>query len=299
MQKEIKLNPFYVCPLETYEYFLLGPMTDIYTSRDKKTGWERHENLLIEKFAIHSSTLYNIMHGMIEHKSSTIQQKKMGYDLFSVNALIRVLIETYSTFHHIFVSAKNRDEVQFRFLLWQLDGLLEKSKFKIETADFEQAATILKQDEKRIENLCKEIEANNFYSIIPPNELLKIYEHTSIKKKVGWKFNFSSDSKIRPLKIIELVEQVCPTRAFVNTYKYTSVHTHSGYLSIEHFENMRGKEVSNAYTDPIIRLATYLTAFIIKDMCDTDENAAKRFKNSPIGEQKFVNGITEAFRNNF
>lgn len=297
MQLDDQTNPLYTHPLETYEYFLLGPMTKIYSSRNKKTDWERYANLLIDKFAIHSSTLFHVMQGIIEHKSSTPTQKKMGYDLFSVNALLRVLIETYITFHHIFVSTKDHEEMQLRFRLWQLDGLLEKRKFKVETTSFPQVETIQKQDEKRIEKLFNEIEQDNFFGKIPQAEQLKIYERTNTKKRVVWKFNISIDLKIRPLKIIELVEQVCPAAAFVNMYKYSSVHTHSGYLSIEHFENTRSNAISNEYTDPIVRLVIYLTVTLIKDMCDTDENARSMFMSLPVGEQNFINGITNAVRN--
>jgi len=282
-------------PLETYKYFLLGPMIKIYGCRSKKTDWERHANLLIDKFAIHSSTLFHVIQGMIEHKGSSPDQKKMAYDPFSVNALIRVIIETYIAFHHIFISPKDKDEMQLRFLLWQLDGLLDKRKFRVEITDFLEAETILKQNEKKIENLCFEIEQNKFYNKIPKTEQLKIYEFTNARKKVGWKFNISADFKIRPLQIIQLVEQVCPTRAFVNIYKYSSTHIHSGYLAIEYFENIRGREVPNEQTDPIIKMAIYLTVFLIKDMCDSDEQSHKEFENLPTGIQDIINGIVNAF----
>jgi len=285
-------------PLEAYKYFLLGPMTNIYASRSKKTDWERYANLLIDKFAIHSSTLFHVMQGMIEHKSSNPGQKKMAYDPFSVNALIRVIIETYIAFHHIFISTKDKDEMLLRFQLWQLDGLLEKGKFRVESTDFLEADTILKKDAKKIENLCLEIEQNNFYNKIPPIEQLKIYESTNTRKKATWKFNVSKDFKIRPLQIIQLVEQVCPARAFFNIYKYSSTYIHSGYLAMEHFENIRGKEVPTEQKDPIIKLAIYLTVFLIKDMCDSDELARKKFENLPTGIQDIINGINHSFRNN-
>jgi hypothetical protein len=285
-------------PLETYEYFLLGPMTKIYARRSKKTDWERHANLLIDKFAIHSSTLFHVMQGMIEHKGSSLNRKKMAYDPFSVNVLIRVIIETYIAFHHIFISTKDKDEIRLRFQLWQLDGLLEKRKFRVENSDFLEAETILKQDAKRIEYLCIEIEQNNFFNKFPKTEQLKIYESTNTRKKVAWKFNISNDFKIRPLQIIQLVEQICPTRAFVNTYKYSSIHTHSGYLAIEHFENVRGKEVPTEQKEPIIKIAIYLTVFLITDMCNSDEQARKEFENLPTGIQDIINGINNSFRNN-
>lgn len=296
MQIDNLNSPVNKNPLGTYKYLLLGPMMSVYSIREKKQDWERHANLLIDKFAIHSSTLFHVMQGMVEHKSSTQDQIKMGYDLFSINALIRTLIETYITFHHIFVSPEDKDEMKLRFMLWQLDGLLEKRKFEISPSILSEVETILKQDEKRIKNICDEIEQNSVYLKMAKAEQLKIYECTSTRIKVIWKFNISIDLKIHQLKIIELVRQVCCTEAFVNTYKYSSIHTHSGYLSIEHFDKMRGKVVSNEYTDPLIRLAIYLTTFMIRDMSDTDKASKDGFSRLSAGVQNFINGIADSFR---
>ncbi len=112
--------------LELYEVLLLGPLSDVYTARKERTqlnGWEEYSNLLIDKFAIHSSTFFHLSAGIIEHKKSGETKKMNGYDLFTVNTTIRAIIETYSVFNHVFVEPTNAEEKHFRFLLWKLDGL--------------------------------------------------------------------------------------------------------------------------------------------------------------------------------
>ena len=56
-----------------------------------------------------------------------------GYDLFSVSALFRTILENYASFKHLLVEARSEEEKAFRLLLWKIDGMFEKEKFTIET----------------------------------------------------------------------------------------------------------------------------------------------------------------------
>ena len=139
------------------------------------------------------------------------------------------------------------------------------------------------------------IKTNPFYNLLETTELVKIYDPE--KRKSLWKFSINENYKVRPLKIIELVEQICKTDAFINTYKYASVHTHSNFISIEHFEKTRSKPISEEYTDPLTRLAIYLTALIIEDICKIDKNARNQFTSLPPFFQDFITGINKSIRN--
>ena len=120
-------------PLTFYEFILLGPLTQLYVARKRTiyTDWRNYANLLIDKFAIHSASFYHLSEGIIEHKGSTEETKIKSYDLFTVNSLFRVMMETYITFNHIFVEPPTDDEKEFRFLLWKIEGFYEKKRFKI------------------------------------------------------------------------------------------------------------------------------------------------------------------------
>jgi hypothetical protein len=254
-----------------------------------------YSNLLIDKFAIHSSSFFHLSEGIIEHKGSTDKIKIKGYDLFTVNSLFRVMIETYITFNHIFVEPKTDEEKQFRFYLWKIDGLFEKKKFKIDYENLPELKIVEEKDKKELSEMLDLIKLNPFYNSLNAIELLKIYDPE--RRKSLWKFSITENYKVRPLKIIELVEQICKTDAFINTYKYTSVHTHSGFISIEHFEKTRSKPISEEYTDPLTRLAIYLTALIIEDICKIDKNAGTQFLSLPEFFRDFITGINKSIRN--
>lgn len=282
--------------LEFYEVLLLGPLSEVYTARKENTqtnDWEDYSNLLIDKFAIHSSTFFHISAGIIEHKKSGETKRMNGYDLFTVNTTIRAIIETYSVFNHIFVEPNTSDEKHFRFLLWKLDGLFQEKKYEIEMTDFEGVDRILKLRDDEIKTIITSINNSEFIKNITPNELAKIYD--SEKKKANWKFLIESN-KIKPLKIIELIKHCCKTRSFVNTYKHASVHTHSNFPAIEEFKNTRGKEISDEYTGPIVRLAIFLTCVMISDICIIDGNAKNKLDEFPDLMKNFIIGINNSIK---
>lgn len=290
------MDTIYKDTITRYERLLLNNLTQIYSARKSvsRIDWTRFSNFLIDKFAIHSFTLFHMLYGFIEHKDSTPHQRKVAFDLFSINSLIRVLIETYTSFNHIFISPKSHEEKHFRFLLWQLDGLLSKRKFDIETSDFKKAEEILSKDKQTITTLHSVIENNPYFNLIPKIELIKIYNPS--KEKVSWKFTLSEELNIKPLKIVELIKLIFPGRVFTNFYKYSSMHTHSGYLSVEHFENFRGKAVSDEHVDTLTELGIYLTAFLIRDLCLIDEKVYLVFLQFPLYEQNYINQMNKNFR---
>lgn len=281
-------------PLELYDYILRGTLTEVYTELKKtsKEGWMSYSSLLIDKFAIHSSSFFHLSSGIIEHRKSGEQVRMNGYDLFTVNTTFRAIMETYATYHHLFVEPSSCEEKEFRFLLWKIDGLTEKSRFIINQDDFGEAKTIIENDKLILNNTISEFESCEFYKSIEGNQLNKIYNPA--KKHYRWRFLFSNE-EIIPLSITALITHVFNTRAFVNTYKHSSIHTHSNYYAIEEFETIRGKTLTKEYTDPLTRLAIITTAMLIDDICSMDDNA--KLLVLPIPVIRFIKGISHSVRN--
>lgn len=281
-------------PLELYDYLLRGTLTEVYTELKKtpKEGWMNYPSLLIDKFAIHSSSFFHLSSGIIEHHKSGEQVRMNGYDLFTVNTTFRAIMETYATFYHLFVEPSSHEEREFRFLLWKIDGLTEKSRFCINENDFEKAKTIIESDKLILANTISELESCKFYKSIERNQLNEIYNPA--KKHYRWRFLFKNE-KITPLNITALISHVFNTRAFINTYKHTSIHTHSNYYAIEEFDKIRGKTLSKEYTDPLTRLAIITTAMLIDDICSIDDSVKLLVLPNPV--ILFIKGISHSVRN--
>ncbi|MBB6004365.1 hypothetical protein HNP25_003028 [Arcicella rosea] len=77
-----------------YEYLLLGPLTAVYSAKRKNETnvVKEFSNLLIDKFAIHSSSFFHLSKGIIELKKSNEKVKMRAFDLFTVNSTLRTMI---------------------------------------------------------------------------------------------------------------------------------------------------------------------------------------------------------------
>lgn len=287
---------FGIDPLTFYEHLLLGPMLAVYKAKKTSSETEimNYSDLLIDKFSIHSSTFYHLSQGIIEHRKSGEKIKMKGYDLFTVYAIFRVIIETYLTFHHIYCEPKTDEERELRFLLWKADGLKEKSKFKIEYTDFDNAKEILENDKNAFKLTCQRIEENSLFLKMPEKEFSKIYK--PLNNKFLWKFLIEKDC-IKPMTISDLVAHICKIRAFINFYKYASIHTHSNFWSVEEFKMKRGISIPEKEANSVIDLAIFLTTMIIIDITAIDKNAASAFKKLPLQTQEMIFGISSSIKN--
>jgi hypothetical protein len=289
-------HPFEENLIDFYEYLLLGPLTIIYSAKKKTKTTELKEfsNLLIDKFAIHSSSFIHLSKGIIELKKSGEKVKMTGYELFTVNSTFRTIMESYATFNNIFVEPKTIAEEKFRFLLWKIDGLFDKEKFDISETDFVGAKEILENDKLILSETIKKLENCEFYSLLNKSQLDKIYKLD--KKRVNWRFKVDDNMTIIPLTITDLIKHTCKTKAFINNYRYTSTHTHTNYLAIEHFKQTRGIPISDEYANPITKLAIYITCLIICDICKIDQNASEELKTLPQEVTNYITGIYNAIK---
>lgn len=290
-------HPSEAHPLDFYEFLLLVPLKKVYLAKKatRQTELIEFSNLLIDKFAIHSSSFFHLSKGIIELKKSGEEVKMTGYDLFTVNSTFRTIMENYSTFNNLFVEPKTKSETEFRFLLWKIDGLFDKERFDILEDDFEGAKEILENDEIVLSETIDRLENNSFYKSLERDQLDKVYKPN--KKRVNWRFKIDSDLKITPLTITDLIKHTCRTKGFVNNYRYSSTHTHTNYLAIDHFRQTRGIPISDKYTDPIEKLAIFITCLMICDICEIDLNAGNAFETLPESIKAYIKGINRAIKN--
>lgn len=206
---------------------------------------------------------------------------------------MRVIIETYCTFNHLFVNPYAREEEKkCRFLIWKLEGLLTLKKMKIGLNEFDDLDDKLSENEALISSTIKEIDSCLFFENIDIKEKQKIY-HLE-KKKINWKFEFDNKTKsISSLTIIGLIERILPQRTYFNLYKYTSMHTHSGYISVLHYEQIRSTQLSETHFDDILHVALDVTYFLIKDICTIDKNALEEYEKFSIHEKKLIEHVNK------
>jgi len=283
-------------PLDFYEYLLLDPFTKVCDVIDKSklNDYHKAKTLLIDRFAIHSSSYFHLSKGIIKQNSSTEEHAVFGFDLFSINALFRVLMETYATFNHIYIESNSESEIEFCFFIWKLDGLYDKHKFEINDTDFKEAKFDIAKNKDIINETITRIQSNVFYKSIDNVEINKILDFDS--KKAKWRFLVKNNC-IKPMNITALVNHTCCTRGMRNSYRYTSNHTHSNSLSIEHFESFRGKEIPDDYRNPQLDQAIFLTMLLISDICSIFPESKAIFESFHDKLKITINGFVHSIRN--
>lgn len=282
-------------PTILYDFLLLGPLPAIYQAKLKTShsGFQNYSNLLISKFAIQSASFAQLSKGIIELKATNEVVKATGYDLFTVNSVFRILLENYSTFNNIFVEPKSIEEQRFRFLLWKIDGLFDKQKMDINESDFEGVEALLKNDTKILAETINEFENCEFFKKLDKSEIEKIYKPN--KKLFCWRF-LINEKRILPLKIVDLIKHTCKIRALINMYKYSSIHAHSNYLALEHFDQRRGKVMSDDEINSNTLMAVYLTCLMIYDITLIDKNAKEEFEKLPILIKSYIERVRNSIK---
>lgn len=283
-------------PGDFYERLLLGPMTAVYSARKTSStmDWMAFSNLLINKFASHSLSFYHLSQGIVERRSDNTLKKTRAYDLFTVNSLFRVMMETYIAINWIFIAPRTVEEKEFRFLLWKLDGLFEKRKFEHSPEIKQEYADVFAKDEADKQEALNQIANNKFYRQLDATQIARVLD--AAKHKANWKYELQTNNILRPLKITELIQMTCRMDAFLNMYRYASLYTHSNYASVDKFRQMRGKPVPDDYAKPLIKLAIYLTALLIDDMCISDHNSARAFAELEPYFQRFITKMSSVIK---
>lgn len=80
----------------------------------------------------------------------------------------------------------------------------------------------------------------------------------------------------------------------MNMYRYISFHTN--YLVVEYLEQTRSKPMSEDYMEPITRIAIYLTAMLIHEICKIDQNSKSEFHKLPPSVKEYFDGISGAIK---
>jgi hypothetical protein len=259
--------------LKTYKDVLFS-LGDIYSAKRElpvDNNMNEYACLLIDKFWIHSSTLYHITEGLIPSVHSNKERKMMHFDIFSFNTTFRAIIETYMTFNGLFIVPENKEEQEAKFLLWQLEGLISKGKLVFDNTEINQ---MLKEDERKIELLETQFEMSPFCKSLEESEINKIYRKG---KSHNWKFTVNGQT-IKRFDLLGFSLFACKSLAIRNLYKLSSMHAHSGFWSVEQFNNIRGKVIDEKYVETYIIQAIYLTTCLIKDIARSNKRCQLEFE---------------------
>lgn len=214
-------------------------------------------------------------------------------DFSSIFSLLRVQLETYAVFFHLFVDRCEMEEKIIRFRLWELDGLRSRQKYPKPTET--EITDKLANETRDIEACIAAINQVSYFKNLDKS----IQEY--LLKYAAWRFNDTSlksnDKNKRRLSIEQMIMNTgLKATHFDDWYSYTSAHTHTTYWSVIQNDSLTDEErITTEYV--AMTQATFITSFFIKDFYKIYQVGKDGFNSLPINEQEIINSFDIRGRN--
>lgn len=214
-------------------------------------------------------------------------QQTRFIDFSSLYSLLRVQLETYSVFYHLFAGKCEMEEKIIRFRLWELDGLRT-----IESYDRRNVNDLnerLEKNNKDIENCIEIIKGFRYFKNLDSKK------QESLLKFANWKFSTDTlklkDKRKWKMSINKMIMNTGLKESLYNDwYSFTSTHAHTSYWSVVQNDSLIHEEkVTMEYV--VIMQAVFVTSFMIKDFCKIYETARQEFDTLPSNEQEVIDSF--------
>lgn len=265
-------------------------ISNVETSNSENNSWFIFSEKIARKYLNQAYTFQHIIQDDIYFTKGNKQLRFI--DFSSMLSLLRVQLENYSTFHHLFADKCQMEEKIIRFRLWELDGL--KSIEKYQESNNTDISHRLSKNNKDIEYCISIINGFDFF------KNLDTKQQEWLIKYANWKFSSESltnkDKKEWKLSINQIITNTGLNESLFNDwYSFTSTHTHSSYWSIVQNDTLKLEEkIIMEYV--AIMQGVFVTSFFIKDLCGIYDVAQKVFDTLPINEQEVVDSFDRGGR---
>lgn len=121
------------------------------------------------KLVFHSASVLYLSRGT---SIKNLPSSKIDFfDPASINVLARAILETFLTFHYIFVAPKTNQMKDFRYCVWQLGGLCERQKFPAWSLENKEKQ---REEKQIIEELRKCLGVNPLFRTLGKNKQKKL-----------------------------------------------------------------------------------------------------------------------------
>lgn len=213
-------------------------------------------------------------------------------DFSSIYSLLRVQLETYSVFYHLFADRCDMEEKIIRFRLWELDGLRTIESYERPTQD--DISERLAKNKNDIDNCIAIIQGFNYY------KKLDSKRQEFLIKYANWKFTSKSlnnkDNRKWKISINQMIMNTGLKESHFNDwYSFTSTHAHTSYWSVVQNDSLILEEkITMEYV--AIMQGVFVTSFLIKDFCRIYDVAKLEFESLTIKEQEVIDSFNNGGR---
>lgn len=210
-----------------------------------------------------------------------------------IASMTRNVYETVAVFNLIYRSAKNEDEKDLLYGLWESAGLKFRQRFDFETLSNENKRKI--QDEKKqIEEIEREIKNNLLYLSLDDANQAKVDK--KLKDK-DFKIRFDGDNVIylnwRDMyKVMELNKDL-----FEEIYTYFSLYAHPSQVSVFQFRDMFGEDEDfRQLTLLNLKYFFSLTSVFVADYINLFPQVKQTFEQLDSYKQNAINAYNKMLR---
>ncbi|MDP4272512.1 MAG: hypothetical protein Q8909_20680 [Bacteroidota bacterium] len=238
-------------------------------------------NLLLQKIVLHGSSILNCGGGINFPLDLSSDFKIM--DPFSLNVLMRSLLECYTTLYHINF-APTEMENDIRFKIWTQYGLSQRARMTFTTLSKEDLKQ-LDDEKEQIEILKKDI----LHSEIFQN--LNLDKQDALMKQIArdWKVVFKNKTYTKCSWQDLLNNTGIQQMLFNDTYNFLSWFAHSSSISLYQLRDIYRDNLVENETKNILKEATIFIAFAITDYIKTESETKKEYDNLSMDKKNLIN----------
>lgn len=202
---------------------------------------------LATKFFLHAASVLYLSR---ETNISDFPSAPLQFDdPASIDVLARAALETFLTFHYIFVAPKTPEEQNFRYWAWKAAGLTERQSSPVSIEEHRQK---LAEEKKEIDELHSKLRSNATFQ-----QLTKRQQKDVLKGK--WKLpSWREIAEDAGLAIV----------LSSNMYRHLSGYAHSSSLSVLQIKQALENKEELLLIRPSMSTITIATANFVREYCD-------------------------------
>jgi len=256
LNKNIYINEYHATGKPTTEFrqtytdcdeligILIKLVDSLQGNKTNSKDWLYYASILTNKFIYHSISLLSLFKGVKPQHFSTNSIELI--DISSIYILLRTIIENYLTFYYLYVQPESKTEIEFKFNLYKLSGLIRRQKLIPRSL-----GTIEKKEKesKEIEIILQEIKNNLYFLSLNEKRQNSIIKNPQ-PRLYSWN-NIMNSSEINNDIIIHL-------------WSMCSNYAHSEYWSLIQIKDF-SKESNNFILEMSITVFIMLVSIMIND----------------------------------
>jgi len=228
---------------------------------------------LANKCVKHAITAFTVSRGM---NISLLSSKEIKIiDVGSVDVLTRAAFEAFLTFHYVFFAPKTKEEKDYRYWAYSVAGIKWRRMLTVITSEYKQKIV---EDEKELDKLRDELEANTVFQSLSDNQRKQIFKS---KGEWKWKPGVKNHVSWSDIAIDAGFSEVLAR----HMYRLLCGFAHSSSLSIRQAAQAFRKGEEEYLISPSISVLDIVTANMIWEYCGLFSKAQGVLDMEPVASK--------------